>query len=356
MQTGRSFPLVLEFLRERRWLVLSVVTVALGVFAATLFLSAPSSSVAAPSAEEKKPKAIVQEIQTVDDLKRLLYPAKVEPESNSVVTSDIDGHVRKIFKTLGARVKAGEIIMTIENRDPAFTYSAVPVRAPVDGVLSTLGCQVMSKVAKGEKLFSVMNADTLRVNAEIPAAELSALAAGTLGSFHLVGSETKIPVRVIGLSPVVDPRTGTATAEIEFLQSEPTTSKGSAPKAAMSKSIQNAKVKQSKDAPKFALPAVGSVGQVAFEFSSGKIIMAPESAISFRDGKPTVRVLDSENKSRRREIELGEQREALIVVKSGLNAGEKLVVRANKSIKDGEEVEIDAPKKDASGTNPEGTL
>jgi hypothetical protein len=57
-----------------------------------------------------------------------------------------------------------------------------------------------------------------------------------------------------------------------------------------------------------------------------------------------VRVLEATGKVKRKPVELGEQKEAQLVVKSGLAAGEKLIVRANRSVKDGEAVDIEPSK------------
>lgn len=279
-------------------------------------------------APEAKAKAVVQEIKAVEDIRRFVYPARVEAKINSTVTADLDGHVLRIVKTLGSTVRTGEIVLYIENRDPAFTYSAVPVRAPITGTISSLSPQLMSKVAKGEKLFTVMNPEILHINAEIPATDIAFLRPGTTGKFKTSTAVEPFDIRIIGLSPIVDPRTGTATAEIEF----------NAPKQA------SAHVKKSLEKPIIMkpvniVPPVGSVGQVLFQISSGEVMLLPENSLSYVEGKPTVKVIDAQNKASRREIELGEQREDQYVIKSGLKPGEKIVVRANKNIKDGDEVE-----------------
>lgn len=292
------------------------------LFCALMFSPAFAANPSGP-VNASKPKVIIQNIKSTTDLRRFLYPARVEPKVNSVVTAETEGHVRKILKTLGSPVRAGEIVLYLENRDPAFTYSAIAVRAPVSGVVSLLAIQLMGHVGKGDKLFAVMNVDSLRVSAEVPAAEVSTLQLGARGEFQMdFNSNLKYPIRLVGLSPIVDPRTGTATAEIEFFKDPKMSSRN-----------------------KMVIPPAGSVGQVSFETTSGQIIMVPESAIGYVEGKPTVKVLDNENRSRRQIIELGEQREALFVVKTGLKSGDRMVVRANRNVKDGEEIEIETSEK-----------
>lgn len=281
----------------------------------TFFYSVISPAVVTP--DLSKPKALIQEIKVIDDTKKLVYPAYVDAKINSIVTADLDGHIKKVLKGLGGKVKAGEVVLYLENKDPAFTFSAVPVRAPVAGVISQVNFQMMSRVAKGEKLFTVMNAETLKISVEVPASEMSQLSPGSKGKFRLnMQNENPIPIQVVGLSPVIDPRSGTASAEIEFLKPL-----------------------------NMALPPVGTVGQVVFEVSSGKVILLAENSLSYVEGQPTVRVIDQSNKSHRRIVQLGEQREDLYVIKGGLKSGDRVIIRANRPVKDNEEVEIQAPEK-----------
>ena len=279
----------------------------------TLLLAATQPKV------EAKPKAIFQEIAEVTDAKKLLFPALIEAKMNSQITADFDASVKKVVKTIGASVKASEVVLYLENKDPAFTYATVAVRAPISGVLSQIDVQQMSKVSKGEKLFSVVSPNALKISVEVPSSQVSFLKAGALGVFKMSSQDTEesqLPVKVLGVSPVIDSRSGTATAEIEFDSSK----------------IKNKTI---------LLPSVGSVGQVLFELNLGKVILIPENSLSYFEGKPTVRVIDAQNKAHRRQIELGEQREDLLVIKSGLKIGDKVIVRSNKNLKDGEEVDAE---------------
>lgn len=274
-----------------------------------------SQAIAAQTPPEKA-KVILQEIKAQTDVERLLLPAKVEAKVSTNVTADIEGHITKVKKPLGASVKAGEVILYIENKDPGFTFASVPVRSPVAGVISQLNLSLMSKVNRGDKLFSVINPDTLKLIAEIPASNLSHLKANTKGFFKIDPKEEGIAIRVNGLSPSIDARTGTAPADFEFV-----------------------------DAKNMKLPAIGTIGVAFFEIKKEQIITIPESALSYFEGKPLVKVLNEAGKIEKRSIELGEQRETNYSVIRGLKEGEKIIVRSNRSLKEGEDVEVESPNK-----------
>jgi membrane fusion protein (multidrug efflux system) len=282
------------------------------------------SALYAVPASEEKPKALVDVVKSEELQKKVLLPALVEPLVSSTVQSDLDGMIKKLNKSLGSQVKAGEIILYIENLDPAFTFNAVPVRSPVSGILTQIHSNLMSRVQKGEKLFTVTDQKKLKVVTEIPFNEIQSLKIGMKGSFvsNPLDKKNQFEIELTGLSPIINPQTGTSTAEIKFVNHD------------VSK-----------------LPNVGTVGQVSFSVSEGKNILIPDSAISYIDGKASVRIVDQNNKSKRKTIELGEQVNNSFKVLSGLSEGEKIIIRSSKLVKEGEEVIIEESPQQPKGTN-----
>jgi multidrug efflux pump subunit AcrA (membrane-fusion protein) len=236
-----------------------------------------------------KPRVLLEEIKFLDDKKRIIVPVKVEAKIQSLVSADIEGHVTRILKPLGSYIKAGEVILFLENKDPSFTYAAVPVRSPISGVLGLMWTSQMAKVNRGDKLFTVINPKSLKLSAEFPSSDLAAVHTGLIGQFKMdLQNDEGLAIRIVGISPLVDSRTGTASAEFEFINL------------------------------KKVLPPIGSIGQVTFEINQGSIIMVPEASLVFQDGKAMVRVLKGKNQFNKKFIVLGEQRDSAYVVKSGI--------------------------------------
>jgi len=277
-----------------------------GACTLTPVLAAP-----APTAEDR-PKVLLQEIKPQDDNRRVIVPVKVEAKILFLFVLYFEGHVTRILKPLGSPVKAGEIILFLENKDPGFTYAAVPVRAPIAGVVSQFWTSQMAKVSRGEKLFTVINPKSLKLTAEFPSGDMGIVRSGQLGIFRSeIQRDAKLSVRIVGISPLVDARTGTAAAEFEFTNA--------------------------KEIP----PPIGSVGQATFEINQGSIIMIPEASLVFQDGKPMVRIIKADNKVDKKAIELGEQRDSSFVVKSGIATGDKIVVRSSRPLKENDTIEIE---------------
>ena len=251
-----------------------------------------------------KPRVLLEEIKLLEDKKRVIIPVKIEAKIQSLVSADVEGNVTRILKPLGSILKAGEIILYLENKDPSFTYAAVPVRSPIAGVLSQVWTTQMAKVIRGDKLFTVINPKSLKLSAELPSSDLTAVHTGLAGQFKMDSqSDLNLSIRVVGISPLVDARTGTASAEFEFTN------------------LKN------------NLPPIGSIGQVTFEINKGSIIMIPEASLVYQDGKPMVRVLKGANQFNKKLIALGEQRDGAYVVKSVIVKGEKIIVRSSRPLK-----------------------
>ena len=66
--------------------------------------------------------------------------------------------------------------------------------------------------------------------------------------------------------------------------------------------------------------------------------------MSYTDGKPMVKVVDAKGLVKKKPIELAEQRDNDFVVKSGLEPGDKLIIRTNRALKEGEAVQIQSGK------------
>jgi multidrug efflux pump subunit AcrA (membrane-fusion protein) len=280
-------------------------------------VSLVSFSIAASTVASKpidKPRVLLEEIKSLEDKKRIIVPVKVEAKIQSLVSADIEGHVTRILKPLGSVLKVGEVILYLENKDPSFTYAAVPVRSPIAGVLSQMWTSQMAKVNRGDKLFTVINPKSVKLAAEFPSSDLNSVHTGLIGQFKTDSQNgNDLAIRVVGISPLVDARTGTASAEFEF------------------SNLKN------------NLPPIGSIGQVTFEINQGSIIMIPEASLVYQDGKAMVRVLKGKNQFNKKLIELGEQRDSAYVVKSGVVKGDKIVVRSSRPLKEGEAFDIDVP-------------
>ncbi|PWU15096.1 MAG: hypothetical protein C5B49_12330 [Bdellovibrio sp.] len=271
-----------------------------------------------------KPKVLVQEISLQNVSDQMIFPGRVRSKIEALVNAENEGLVQRILKPVGSSVQRGESVLIIQNTDPVYKFAPVPVRAPTQGFLSRLDVSLMSKVEKGASLFLITDPRQLKIEIEIPAADLGSFAIGTVGK---IKGTTEAPqeVRIVGLSPLVDVKTGTASAQLE-ISPPPTHGVG---------------------AVKDRVFRAGMIVQVQFDLNPRQGIVLPSSAIVYRDRKPFVQILENGKVMKRPVVirsELGGTIELVPNPKDEISQGQKVVIRANRYLADGDEVEIDSGK------------
>lgn len=274
---------------------------------AQCFLAA-SADAAAP----KKASVFIQEAKLEPVADRLAYPGRVRSKIEALVTAENEGLVQKILKPVGSAVKRGDVVLVIQNTDPVYKYAPVKVFAPTTGFLSRLDVSLMSKIEKGAALFMITDPGQLQVEVEIPAADLPNFRIGLPAKIQLRGAE--VTAKITGLSPLVDPKTGTATAQLEF-------GKGA-------------------DAVR-----PGMIVQAAFEVNQRNAVILPSSALLYKESKPFVRLLEN-GKVKKVDVEVRTDLGGSVELAKGIAKGSKVITRANKFLADGDEVEVETAKKE----------
>lgn len=284
---------------------------------AALLWAAAALAATEPS---KVPTVVVRKVVAEELYEPLVYPVRVVSQVQARLLSDAEGVVKRIVAPLGRPVRRGQVILEIENTDPVYRYASVRLTAPVAGVVSAIHVTVGSRVSRGEELAALIDPAKLVIRAEVTAADLPWVRAGLPGALTLRGSESAIPVRVSGVSPAVDPATGTAPCEMEVVD-RARHGTGSA-----------------KAAP--AAVALGAAGQVRFRANPRQGIAIPEHAVVYRAAETFVRVV-REGKARKTPVTLGRAREGRIEVLKGLAPGDQLIERASGFVADGEAVQVE---------------
>ena len=152
----------------------------------------------------------------------------------------------------------------IRNTDPIYEYAPMVVTSPVSGVVSRVDVTEGSRVARGDKLVLVTEPSQVRVVVEIPAQDVRSIERGQIADLSLPGhivdpaageSKDNVQLKVKGLSPFVDPQTGTASCELEVANGK-----------------QNFK----------NLPPAGAIARVTFKVNIHKGFSVSDDAITYR--------------------------------------------------------------------------
>lgn len=287
------------------------------LFSALALLGGPSVF----ATVDKTPPAVVsvRKVSATELFDLLSFPARITPRINTNLLSETDGIVTQILAPLGQRVSKGQKILSIRHTDPVYQYAPAAVVAPVAGVVSALEVTEGTQVERGQRVASVTDPNRVSIQVEVPALDLRLLSKGMSGEFRVSGREQVVPVRIRGVSPFVDPGTGTATCEIEI---------------------------DSKADPSAQTTIImpGVVGRVAFKANKRKGFQIPDHAISYKNDEPFARVVE-EGKAKRVAVKLGVKQQGLVEILEGLKENQMLVERASRFVADGEAVTVQGDEK-----------
>jgi multidrug efflux pump subunit AcrA (membrane-fusion protein) len=281
-----------------------------------LFLYGLSSQ----AAIEKKPIVQVTDVSLIELSESLTYPARVEPRISASVTAETEGIVTKIIAPLGSSVHPRTALLVIRNTDPVYHYSPMVVTSPVTGIVSKVEVTEGSRVSRGDRLALVTDPKQLRVVVEVTAQDLSLVKPGQEAELNVPGQPTflAMKLRVRGVSPFVDPATGTAQCELEL-----------APK-------------QEKGA---LLPPPGVIARVQFKANIRKGFSISDNALIYRGKDPFVRVVEN-GKAKFVLVTIGRKQSGFVEIVKGLKSGDRVVERSSGFVADGDLVEIEkAPDK-----------
>lgn len=268
---------------------------------------------------EKKPTVFVLTAKRTEISRILSYPALIEARVHATVLAEADGVVRKIHFALGQKIAAGSPLITLQQTDPIFQFAPVSTKTPVAGIVSDISVTVGALVTKGQKLASVTDPKNLKILVEVPAQDISSLRVGLEGSFESPSIPDRVPLHLAGLSPNVDPATGTASSELIPQKGE-----------------------------RSLLLRPGMIGKVTFKANVRSGFVVPEDAIIKVEDRKYLRLV-VDGRARKVPVSIGDRQRGEVEVTAGLEEGAKIVARSSGFVADGDEVLVEESKPSGEG-------
>ncbi|MBF0362150.1 MAG: HlyD family efflux transporter periplasmic adaptor subunit [Oligoflexia bacterium] len=270
--------------------------------------------------EEKKPlkSVFIKKLQHQEMFNQFIYPTQIASSLNVEVVSQISGIVMELQKDIGSKTRSGERLLFIQQNDPIYQYKPMAVEAPISGVVNAVFVKNGQLVNKGEKLLTLVNLNKISLKIEIPVGDLKFIQEKMEGIIEIddkkEGKEEGIKVKIVGIGPIIDPVSGTSTAELKIV-----------------------------DEKKFRkeLPLLGAIVMVSFKSNIHKAFLVSEENIGYRGKSTFIMSLDKGNKVKRLEVTLGERVGGQVEIVSGVKSGEILIVKSSDNLIDGEEVKIE---------------
>lgn len=179
--------------------------------------------------------------------------------------------------------------------------------APAAGLVLTRNVEPGQVVSPGSgTLFSIARGGEMELLARIGEVELDSVSVGAIGTVTPVGTDQQFSCTVWQKSPVIDEQTRQGTARCALGYD----------------------------------PALRPGGFAGIELASETVVAPrlPESAILSDDAGSYVYIVGEDNKVVRRPVELGTISDEGVVIASGLNGNERVVLRAGGFLTEGETV------------------
>lgn len=192
------------------------------------------------------------------------------------------------------------------------------ITSPIDGVIATRFVKQGNMVKEFEELFYVVNQDQLHGIVHLPEQQLPSLKLGQQASIiyqHSAaqnGGQQAIQGKVLRISPVVDPQSGTFKVTLAVPNTD-------------------AKLKS------------GMFTRVELKYDThNDVITIPYNALISQDDSQAVYVIN-DTIAERRVVNLGYREDNKVEITSGVSLGEQIVIRGQQDLKDQSLVEVITP-------------
>ncbi|HEX6859678.1 MAG TPA: efflux RND transporter periplasmic adaptor subunit [Caulobacteraceae bacterium] len=212
----------------------------------------------------------------------------------------LDGRIAE-QKTAAAQVASAEASVA----EAQTRRGQTDVRAPVSGLIASRSVVKGQIIPAGQELFRIVRDGRLELNAQIPEQQLALIRAGMPATVQGEGVTTGGIVRIV--TPQVDPQTRLGLARISL-------------------------------APSSLKP--GMFARASINVGAQPTIVAPTSAILYRDNAAGVFVVDAKGHARFRPVKVGDRNGGSTQILQGLNPGERVVVQGAGFLSDGDPVRI----------------
>ncbi|AAN54976.1 efflux RND transporter periplasmic adaptor subunit [Shewanella oneidensis MR-1] len=195
------------------------------------------------------------------------------------------------------------------------------VVSPIDGIIAKRYVKAGNMAKEFGDLFYIVNQDELHGIVHLPEQQLTSLRLGQEAQvFSNQQSKNAINAKVLRISPVVDPQSGTF-------------------KVTLAVPNQDARLK------------AGMFTRVELKYDTHEnVITVPYSALINQDNKQALYVIAGTN-ANRREVEIGYREGDAVEIVSGIKPGEVVVTRGQQNLKDQSLVEVITPLDLASAKN-----
>lgn len=237
---------------------------------------------------------------------KLTYYGTVTGVKEAQIYPDMPGKLIEYRVKEGQHVNKDQVIALLDRSLPGMNYEPLVVKSPISGVVAFTYARPGQMCAPQMPIALVVDNRKLEVQADVPPDELSKLHVNQKAIIH-IGQQDSVVSRIRSVSAAVDP---------------------------MRKVGQ---IKVAATSPKLMPGMMVKVDVITAE--SQNAVVVPTSAVITLEGKRFVFVVE-DGVARMREVIIGIESGNMYEIKSGLKAGEIVVVEGAEGLSDGQPVEV----------------
>lgn len=235
----------------------------------------------------------------------------IEPAQQVDVYADIGGQLVKLNVRLGQFVRKDQVVAEVDPSRPGQNYVPSPVRAPIAGTITLLPVDLGSRVAQGVPIVQISTIGNLEIRTQIAERYIGVVKVGERARIELDPyPHVGFSAHVVELSPVVDPQTRTMDVTLKLDTPDDRV------KAGMFAEIKIVTIRKS------------------------GIIKVPVEAVVVRGESRFVFVERGDATVVRRDVTTGVNVDGQVEVVSGVEAGERVVVRGQTLLEDSSKTKV----------------
>ncbi|MET0507715.1 MAG: efflux RND transporter periplasmic adaptor subunit [Burkholderiaceae bacterium] len=258
---------------------------------------------------------LAQQQATLAEARAALAEARANAERARKLQDSGAISVQQVNQYLTAEQTARARVQAVDARirTDRLRLSQAEVRAPDNGVVSARIATPGAVAQAGQELFRLIRDGRLEWRAEVPAADLGRLHAGTAATITLPdGSAAQGRVRVIG--PTVDPQTRNGLVYVDLDEAGPSTSGGGA--------------------------RAGMFARGSFELGRTEALTVPTPAVAIRDGFSHVFRVGADGKVTLVRVVTGRRQDDRVEIVEGIDDGDTVAESGVGFLADGDFVAI----------------
>ncbi|MBQ5568915.1 MAG: efflux RND transporter periplasmic adaptor subunit [Treponema sp.] len=253
-------------------------------------------------------RSMTAEVQTLHDY--VNTNGEIKTQSSIEVFPDNKGKIVETYVSLGTAVKRGSVIAEIDPSEPGMQFAHSRVYSPISGTVTAAPLKPGTKVTTSTAITVIGDVANLQVNANIPERFVAALKIGLKANIILEAYPNEIFTATVSrISPVVDSTSRTKEIILTFDQNDPRINAGMFAKVTL----------------------------YTLDYEGFPVI--PSNCIVTKGGKEFVYSVNADGETvSRKEIQTGETVDNMTQVKSGISAGEKIVIEGQRVLSDGSKI------------------